>query len=147
MTSLLIRQVRGGSQSAVLLTAAVLAGGCGGDAGPEKYTVTGTVTYDGKPIPFGDIVLQPKTGVANVQSMSRVRIQDGRYTAEIIGGPHTINIRDLTGDIDMDPKGAESGAKPVLPGGGYRGEVDFAPLDQVKESPVEKDIEIPGRSK
>lgn len=47
--------------SAFLLSAAVLTG-CGGDSGPRKVAVSGTVTFDGKLVDSGEIVLRPATG-------------------------------------------------------------------------------------
>ena len=38
---------------------AVVSGGCGGDRGPERVVVSGTVTHNGKPIPEGVIRFVP----------------------------------------------------------------------------------------
>ena len=122
------------------LAALVLLQGCGGEKGPEKYEVSGQVTYGGKPIKSGDIRFEPKGGLVNAQTMSYARITNGHYSTETVGGAHFVNIRDLTGDIDMGD--AESqGSKPLF-GLEYRGDVDLPPIDQVKGA-AEKDIEIP----
>jgi hypothetical protein len=140
MMRFLIRSLRAPAGLTVVLMAVVLIPGCGGDKGPQKYEVSGTVTYGGKPIKSGDIRFEPKEGLVNLQSVAHTRIKDGRYTTEIVGGPHFVNIRDLTGDIDMG--GPESqGGKPLF-GMEYRGEVDLPPVEQVKAA-VEKDIEVP----
>ncbi len=49
--------------------------GCGaGDQGPKVYPVTGTVTFDGAPIPTATIVLKDPTG------------QDKSYLAKVVDG-------------------------------------------------------------
>jgi hypothetical protein len=132
-----------GSASLSLATVALLAG-CG-DSGPEKYEVTGQVLCAGTPVKSGDIFFEPKDSLANNQTMGRALIKDGRYTGQIVGGVHKISVREFTGDIDLDPQGAMSGAKPVLRIE-WRGEVEFPPLSEVDGSaPIEKDIEIPDR--
>ena len=49
----------------VLLVSLLLGGamitGCG-DAGPKRYKVTGEVTWEGAPLPEGDIILTPTDG-------------------------------------------------------------------------------------
>jgi hypothetical protein len=48
--------------------------GCGEATGPELVSVEGTVTFDGKPLPVGQMVFQDATG------------SDKSYPAEISGG-------------------------------------------------------------
>ena len=65
---------------AALLAAAA---GCG-DAGPERVVVTGEVTYRGVPVYQGEVRFFPKEGTDT--PMSGALIQDGRYTADALGG-------------------------------------------------------------
>jgi len=65
----------------------LLAAGCG-----SKATITGTVTYQGKPIPQGYIVFYPDSGARPVNAP----IIDGKYTAEQVPtGPAKVSITSL----------------------------------------------------
>jgi lysophospholipase L1-like esterase len=78
---------------AFALTAAVF-GGCG-DRGPERTVVSGSVTYNGKPVADGEIRFMPVT--TTVAPMSGARIVDGKYTVSGHGGvpvgTHTVQIK------------------------------------------------------
>jgi len=73
------------------LFAVMLISGCGG--GLERQDVQGSVTFDGNPVPFGEILFQPTEGPAG----SAV-IRDGEYdtAAEdglgVLAGPHKLLI-------------------------------------------------------
>lgn len=58
--------------------------GCGGDQGPERVVVSGTVTYNGKPIPEGDIRFMPVA--ASAVPMAGAEIKDGKYKVDGRGG-------------------------------------------------------------
>ncbi len=85
----------------VLLLAACLisAAGCGSD-GPPRYDLSGTVTFDGKPIPAGTIVFQPDTSAGNSGPQGTAEIRDGKFdTANAgkgtVGGAQVVRIRGL----------------------------------------------------
>lgn len=103
-----------------LLTAVTLHG-CGG--GIPKYTVTGTVTYEGKPIRAGTITFEPREGPVTQETMAFAVIRDGKYEVEIVGGPHKVVIRDLSDDPDIVASEAE--ASPPLFTGQITVDVDF----------------------
>jgi hypothetical protein len=65
------------------IAVAVLAG-CGGDKGPERVVVTGTVTYNGKPIPTGTVQFTPVQ--TSLVPAAGADITDGKYRADIHGG-------------------------------------------------------------
>ena len=71
-----------------ILLAIVLAG-CGGE---HIYNLSGTVTYQGKPVPAGHIVFEPDASAGN--SHYDTRILDGRGT---VGGPHLVLIHGRDG--------------------------------------------------
>ena len=77
--------------AALLLTAI---SGCGG-SDLEKVEVTGTVTFNGEPIPNGDIMFYPKPGTEG--PVSGAPIKDGKYKADGKGGvpigEHWVEIR------------------------------------------------------
>jgi hypothetical protein len=66
------------------LLAAVLLAGCGGDRGPQRVLVSGTVTHNGKPIANGMIRFVPVQ--ASSVPASGAFIVDGKYTIDSHGG-------------------------------------------------------------
>ena len=69
---------------AICAVLAVLLGGCGGDRGPQRVVVSGTVTYRGKPISDGTIRFMPLPTCP--APMSGAKIVDGKYTVDMHGG-------------------------------------------------------------
>ena len=69
--------------AACFITAALMSG-CGGDRGPERVVVSGTITYNGKPISRGLIRFVPdaKSSVPSAAA----EIVDGQYRAASYGG-------------------------------------------------------------
>jgi hypothetical protein len=65
------------------ITAAIYCG-CGGDRGPERIVVSGTVTYNGKPLGEGEIRFMPVATAA--APVSGAIIKDGRYRVDLRGG-------------------------------------------------------------
>jgi hypothetical protein len=71
-----------------LLSLAVLFG-CGGDVGPEKHDVSGTVSYDGQAVAEGQITFIPEdTSVGGEGG----EIKDGRYAAKARAGKNKVEI-------------------------------------------------------
>ena len=68
--------------------------GCAGD-GLERVVVSGTVTFQGEPIPNGDILFYPQSGTAG--PVSGASIKDGHYTIDgnggVPAGEHSVEIR------------------------------------------------------
>lgn len=76
----------------------LLAAGCG-QKGPATYPVSGTVTFDGQPIPEGRISFIPEGGKAAPDS---VPIQNGQFQLRVKAGRHRVEITAdrPTGKID-----------------------------------------------
>ncbi len=78
--------------------------GCGGGAGDvDRYDVSGTVTFDGKPVPSGTITFLPAQG--NTGPGGNANIKDGKYDTAIdgkgpTGGPHDVVITGFDGNAD-----------------------------------------------
>jgi hypothetical protein len=75
---------------ACAVSAAALVSGCGGDDGPVKYEVTGTVTVNGEPLDEGDIRFLPEDGRGTVGA---TRITDGAFTLMSEAGAKRVEIR------------------------------------------------------
>ena len=83
--------------SVALLTALVLCvQGCGGTDGPTTFNLSGNVTFDGKPVPAGQIVFEPDSAAGNSGPQAFAAIRDGKYDTTTgkgtVGGPHVVRI-------------------------------------------------------
>lgn len=86
--------------SCVALLAVV---GCGGGSDVTRYDVSGTVTFDGAPVPAGTITFLPASG--NTGPGGSATIKDGKYDTAAggkgpTGGPHTVVITGFDGKSD-----------------------------------------------
>ena len=97
--------------------ATVSLSGCGGDRGPERVIVSGTVTYDGKAIPEGNIRFTPISG--STLPAAGATIVDGRYKADARGGVPVGTHRIEVEAYRMIPVPARPGGL-VPPGGRVR---------------------------
>src|SRR5690349_13504580 len=70
---------------AAFLAAAALVAGCGG--GEQFGEVSGTVSYDGKPVEDGAITFVPDKGPT-----AGGGIKDGKYSAKVPVGPAKVSI-------------------------------------------------------
>jgi hypothetical protein len=73
-----------------LLLLSVVLTGCSGKDGPEKVTVTGEVTFNGDPLPEGEIIFRGDSGKG---AASAGKIKDGKYTLECTLGSKRVEIR------------------------------------------------------
>lgn len=74
--------------------------GCGGEEeGPLTVQVSGTVTYDGEPLPEGRIVLRPAEGEGRGYSG---RIEDGSFSFETEPGNKKVEIT-ASREVEVDP--------------------------------------------
>ena len=95
-----------------LLLPAVAAGflicaGCGQhDKGPRRYNLSGTVTYQGKPVPTGEISFLPDSSQGNTGPGAVAFIQDGRYETRrnkgVTPGPTVVIITGYDGVSNSD---------------------------------------------
>jgi len=82
--------------------ALVLAAGCA-DKGPKRYHLSGPVTLDGKPIPYGEVLFTPDAAKKNDGPQGRAPIKDGQYDTAgadglgIAGGPTVIRVNGMSG--------------------------------------------------
>ncbi len=76
--------------------------GCGGHDGPERFSVSGTVTFHGKPVPAGYVYFTPDASRGNKGPQGYAEINNGRYTTAAsgkgtVGGPHKVRISGFDG--------------------------------------------------
>ena len=76
---------------ALVLLAALAAAGCGRSDRPT-YSVSGVVTYRGKPLPLGRVVFVPPD---YRPSRPAAIGPDGRYQLEAVAGPNAVEVTAL----------------------------------------------------
>src|SRR5262245_56260581 len=64
--------------------ACCLALGCGG--GRAVYSISGNVTFSGKPIPVGRIYFSPDSSKGNIGLTGYADIKEGKYDSSVSGG-------------------------------------------------------------
>jgi hypothetical protein len=123
-----------------LLLSAILAPaliGCGGGDGPVKYGLEGAVTYQGKPVPRGQIIFAPDSSKGNNGPGSVALIRDGRYATHddrgVVGGPYRVRVE----GFDGVPSGDNADGAALFPA--YEIEVDLP-----KEGGV-RDFDVPAQ--
>lgn len=93
---------RGRTLACAMLAGLVVAAGCGRQAGPRRYPISGTVTYAGKPLAAGKISFEPDTDRGNTGPGGYGDIVAGRYqtyrSMGAVGGPHRVVIEGYAGD-------------------------------------------------
>jgi len=85
--------------SSLILLLALLLSGCG-SSGPETCTVTGTVTWNGSPVPEGNILFTSADGKGVPDSG---RIEDGKYKLEVKPGKKKVAIHAEREVGEVDP--------------------------------------------
>ena len=81
----------------------VLIVGCG-ESGQERHRVSGTVKFDGKDIPYGEVLITPDDEKKNSGAQGIAPIRDGKYDTSATGGkgygggPAVIRVTGLTGE-------------------------------------------------
>jgi len=109
--------------------------GCG--SGVSRYDLQGSVTYQGKPVPAGEVTFSPDTSKGNSGPGAFARIKDGKYQTEddmgIVGGPHVVRILGLDGKA----VGESTYGLPLFPE--YTTHVDFPKEDSTHDFTVTKE--------
>lgn len=86
--------------------------GCRAKSDLETYPISGTVTFQGKPVPVGSLTLVPDSSQGNRGAAVSMEIIDGKFDSANasrghVGGPHVATIVGLdgNGDGDLFPNG------------------------------------------
>ena len=106
---IMLNRRRNGLLLIVVLSLAVA--GCEGQAGPERASVAGKVTFDGAPLENGTIELRPAEGVDGVSAGAA--ILNGQYNIPSDKGPflgkHQVIIFAMRETGKMVPAGGPAG--------------------------------------
>jgi len=83
----------------LLLPALLSVLGCGGSGQDGRMPLNGSVTYDGQPVPYGDIVFTPDGSKGNSGPQGFASIVDGKYDTRkgalgkgVAGGPMQLRV-------------------------------------------------------
>lgn len=75
----------------------------------DRFDLSGSVTYDGKPVPAGYMAIKPDVAAGNKGPGAAATINDGRYATRegrgTIGGPHIVTIVGFDGKEYTMPGG------------------------------------------
>jgi hypothetical protein len=88
--------------SLTLVLAAGLLAGCSRSDEPKRFQISGEAFFDGKPIPYGDVLFTPDGAKGNSGPQGIAHIRDGKFsTADkdgkgIAGGHTVIRVTGLT---------------------------------------------------
>jgi hypothetical protein len=90
---------------------AILFAGCG-PKGPKLYPIKGTVTYNGEPLPEGDIVLMP-TSPGEVEDANKIK--DGKFEFGARAGAKRVKITANRSEGPPDPQMGVSPRRQYIP--------------------------------
>ena len=75
--------------------------------GPTRYSLKGTASFKGKPVPAGRVLLAPDGTQGNRGPAAYAQIVDGRFTTENgkghVGGPHVVEIQGFDTSAGTEP--------------------------------------------
>jgi hypothetical protein len=99
--------------TSLLLTACCLGLiGCGGEDGPKTASISGKVTFDGEPLPKGEIILRPADGGTGRSDAGT--IENGEFTFESTLGKKRVEIRAMrtvAGAVEQTLETGETGTE------------------------------------
>jgi hypothetical protein len=108
--------------------------GCGGD-GLSRHAISGTITYDGKPLELGSIALEPDVSAGKVAPSTYTSVADGAFSIPVDEGPIAgkYNLRIVSFDkskMKLDvPEGTPINMPALFPP--YTTQVEIPPPDGV----------------
>jgi hypothetical protein len=117
---------------------ACCASGCGSNE-PNRYEVSGTVQFDGAPVPAGYIVFEPDSAQGNRGPGGGAKIVAGRFATEsgngVVGGPHLVRIHGTDGvPVELPGEGLNTDGTVLFPD--YETRVDFPRADTTHDFTV-----------
>jgi len=119
--------------------------GCSHPAeGPERHRITGHVTFDGKPVPFGSVIFDPDVSAGNSGPQGAANIVNGQFDTAARGGRGASGGSTLITVTGMTKAAALEGEDPGLLFTDYQIKRDLGKEGAVIEIDVPADA---GRSK
>ena len=116
--------------------------GCGRGDGLERYHVSGTVTYQGAPVPSGLVTFSPDSSQGNRGPQGVAKIRDGKFDTRSEGGkapvpgPQTVSVRGSDGRAYEDDAGIEQpDGKPLF--------TPWTTTVDVREDQLTIELEVP----
>jgi hypothetical protein len=119
------------------LILAVTLVGCGGSSGPQLYHVSGKVTFDGKPLPFGTIVFEPDKGNSGPQGFAEIR--DGEFDTRSAKGEGVVGGKVVASITGFEKAPPDSGSDEPIPALFEQYVVQF----EVPMKNLTRDFEVP----
>jgi hypothetical protein len=83
--------------------AALLIAGCSSHDAPNRFQLSGAVTLDGQPIPYGEVVFTPDGSKQNSGPQGIAPIRDGKFDTAgkegkgVAGGPTIVRVNGMSG--------------------------------------------------
>ncbi len=120
--------------TALAVLAVGIALGCGKDGEPKRNRVSGQATFEGKPIPYGEVLFTPDGAKKNSGAQGIAPIRNGAFDTSAAGGkgygggPAIVRVTGLTGE-----------------GGKLLCEYEF-PVD-LPQGDATKDLDVPAAGK
>ena len=118
-----------------LVCVVMLLTGCSQNDGPQRYTVSGKVTFDGKPVPKGFITFAPDSEAGNSGPGGGAEIRDGVYKTApgkgVVGGPHNLRIIGFDGIARTESGEELADGAALFPT--YKTDIDFQKSDSVHD--------------
>jgi hypothetical protein len=117
-----------------LFAAALALSGCGEEH--PRHQISGTVTYQGKPVEMGVMKFEADASVGNVAPYCYARIEDGKYETELEESPTTgkyqvqvigIDKANIKRDVSAGPKRGPDIMPPLFPT--YTTSIEVPPPD------------------
>lgn len=93
--------------------------GCGTDAppGPDRFPVSGSVTFEGQPVPAGEIFFEPDAEKGNSGPVASTTFREGEYSLDAdsghVGGAMIVRVIGYDGkppdgpEAEMNPHGMQ----------------------------------------
>jgi len=122
--------------ASVLVVGLLLVLGCAKSDGLERYRLSGSVTYDGQPVPKGEIQFTPNSREGNPGPGTFLKIENGQYETAagkgVLGGPYGVRIVGYDGKANSESDLGVSLFKP------FSERVDLPKEDSTRDFEISK---------
>ncbi|MEW4565249.1 hypothetical protein AB1K70_22180 [Bremerella sp. JC770] len=120
----------------VLVAGLLLVLGCAKSDGLERYHLSGSITYEGRPVPAGEIQFTPNSREGNPGPGTFLKIENGHYETApgkgVLGGPYGVRIVGYDGQANSESDLGVSLFKP------FSEKVDLPKEDSTKDFEISR---------